>query len=529
MTPEQEADIARLSALRDSGQISGDDFERLSAAIRGDAEPSSWPPNPTQPGPSPVPLGREKPVREVDPHRSGAFQPVAESGREPRAAFEPAPDGGAADAAAPVAPEPASQAAAAVEPGALQAGPPQEAPHAAIAAAGAGNPPLPPPVSATSPGPFERYPMRYEVLYPDHLSRWKTLIRLFLLIPLVLFYYPFSAAMEGLAVIGWTAVFWRKKYPSWAFRGITGMLEYQARVTAYALLQTDKFPSFDRDQSLVRLDFAEPAPGTLSRWRVFWWKLFFVIPHLVVLGFLQLALSVVTVLAWFGILFTGNYPRGMFGFASGVTRWQLRVAAYFLSLNDRFPAYSLSDEAGAGSRGASVASGIAGVAAVAGIAAIIVVAVVITGKTHNEDVSYAALQSGTATTTRLSGASGDTLIQLQKATDPGDNLIQVIHPAAGEKVIVFQWRVSNGTSVDAVMSSDLAHLSALTTQDGVSRERGYSPVFTVAGDRAVPVSVASGGTVVIQAVFVVPEDARPTKLQFHNGFAGRGGITYRFH
>ena len=123
-------------------------------------------------------------------------------------------------------------------------------------------------------------------------------------------------------------------------------MAYVARATAYGLLQTDRFPSFDYEHSDVVLEFAQPPSGYLSRWRVFWWKLTLLFPHYVVLYALQLALVVVTTLAWLGILFTGNYPRGMFAFATGVMRWHYRVLAYFVSYNDRYPPFALSHEAG---------------------------------------------------------------------------------------------------------------------------------------------------------------------------------------
>ena len=68
------------------------------------------------------------------------------------------------------------------------------------------------------------------------------------------------------------------------------------------------------------------------------------IPHVVVLIFLGIAAIVSVIIAWFAILFTGRYPRGLFDFVVGVNRWLLRVEVYALPLTtDRYPPFSLSD------------------------------------------------------------------------------------------------------------------------------------------------------------------------------------------
>ena len=104
----------------------------------------------------------------------------------------------------------------------------------------------------------------------------------------------------------------------------------------------DRYPSTDEHQS-VHLDFAYPdAQHDLNRWLpLVKWLL--AIPHYIVLLFLWLAALVCIVIAWFAILFTGRYPRGLFEFVDGVLRWGNRVVAYaFILVTDEYPPFRLS-------------------------------------------------------------------------------------------------------------------------------------------------------------------------------------------
>ncbi len=104
---------------------------------------------------------------------------------------------------------------------------------------------------------------------------------------------------------------------------------------------TDVYPSTDEEQS-VHLELPYPdAAVQLNRWLPLV-KWFLAIPHIFVLIFLALAALVVTVIAWFAILFTGFYPRSMFNFVVDVLRWDFRVAAYAILLTtDKYPPFRL--------------------------------------------------------------------------------------------------------------------------------------------------------------------------------------------
>lgn len=80
-------------------------------------------------------------------------------------------------------------------------------------------------------------------------------------------------------------------------------------------------------------------PEKMSRLTTFF-RIFMVIPHLVILYFITIAWGVIQFIAWWAILFTGRFPRSMFDFSLWCFRWTTRVNAYSYLFTDIYPPFS---------------------------------------------------------------------------------------------------------------------------------------------------------------------------------------------
>jgi Domain of unknown function (DUF4389) len=204
----------------------------------------------------------------------------------------------------------------------------------------------------------ESYPVQLSVDYPERpLNRLTTFFRLIVAIPILVLLasvsgwggefatdaggVSFTTAGGLLFLAPLLTIVFRQKYPRWWFDWNLELLRFTNRVSVYLALMDDRYPSSDERQA-VQLDLRYPdARLELNRWLpLVKWLL--AIPHYVALFFLWIAAIVVVIVAWFAILFTGRYPRGMFDFVLGVIRWHNRVFGYALILvTDRYPPFRL--------------------------------------------------------------------------------------------------------------------------------------------------------------------------------------------
>lgn len=205
------------------------------------------------------------------------------------------------------------------------------------------------------------YPVSFDVDYPGELDRFTTFVRIIWAIPAIAIIAILTSSGSGtfmhkagenaangggditigLSIATALMIIFRQVYPRWWFNFALELNRFSARVGAYVFLLTDRYPS-TVDKQTVHLEIDYPnVKKDLNRWLpIVKWLL--AIPHYIVLAFLLIAAFFVTVIAWFAILFTGRYPRGLFDFVVGVGRWVTRVNAYALLLTtDKYPPFSL--------------------------------------------------------------------------------------------------------------------------------------------------------------------------------------------
>ena len=149
-----------------------------------------------------------------------------------------------------------------------------------------------------------------------------------------------GAAAYVLAIISWFTLLISGQH----LQGIRDFtlyyLRWRVRALAYMALFADEYPPFGDGPYPASITVVTPAERDRLSIAI---RLLLVLPHLIVLFFLSVAWVVVTIVAWFAILFTTSYPRSFVPFATGVMRWLIRVEGYALMLVDEYPPFTLND------------------------------------------------------------------------------------------------------------------------------------------------------------------------------------------
>ena len=182
-------------------------------------------------------------------------------------------------------------------------------------------------------------------------NRLTAFFRIILVVPAFIFvasFAPSTALSEDglgfftglLALPAGLAIVFRQVYPSYVLAFNDALLSLQTRVDAYLLLLTDEYPSIE-ENDIVSVTFPEVEAKQLNRWLpLIKWLL--AVP-LYIAGIIYIIYAaLLTVLGWFSILFTGNYPEVCAEGVVGTIAYWNRVVGYaFLLVTDEYPTFSL--------------------------------------------------------------------------------------------------------------------------------------------------------------------------------------------
>lgn len=203
---------------------------------------------------------------------------------------------------------------------------------------------VPPETAVADVPPNPRYPARMEVDYPEHSSRLLIFVRGILAIPhfIVLMFLGIGAAFALIGV--WFAVLFTARFPRGIFNFLVGLLRWSHRVWAYLLFMTDKYPPFsleDDPSYPVRIEVDELPEMHIARWRaLIQWLMAY--PALIAAGGLMFVAYFAAIGAFFGILFTGHYPKGLFRFVTVSVRWTLRTSVYQYLMTEQYPPFIMA-------------------------------------------------------------------------------------------------------------------------------------------------------------------------------------------
>jgi hypothetical protein len=189
----------------------------------------------------------------------------------------------------------------------------------------------------------------FDIVHQEKYSRVELLLRsffgtLYIAIPHLFLLFFMAVASLVLGFIAWWAVLFTGKYPRGFFDFQVNLMRWSTRLNARLLNLADGYPAFGQSALDEKIVFNVTYPENLSRGllvlRLFFATLYVYIPHGFCLFFRMIAVYVVMFIAWWAVLFTGEYPKGMHNFVVGTLRWAARVNLYMSFMSDRYPPFS---------------------------------------------------------------------------------------------------------------------------------------------------------------------------------------------
>jgi hypothetical protein len=189
----------------------------------------------------------------------------------------------------------------------------------------------------------------FNIVHQERYSRGELVLRTFLgnlymALPHMFLLFFITIASGILGFIAWWAVLFTGKYPRSFFDFHVSALRWTTRLQARLFNLSDGYPAFGMsaqdERIIINVAYPDRLSSGLLLLRLFFQFIYVLIPHGFCLFFRMIATFFVVFIAWWAVLFTGTYPKGMHEFVVGTLRWSARVNLYLSFMTDKYPPFS---------------------------------------------------------------------------------------------------------------------------------------------------------------------------------------------
>jgi len=191
------------------------------------------------------------------------------------------------------------------------------------------------------------YPATFTFDPPEKVTNWRPLVNWLLAIPHLAILYALRILSQVIAVISWFVILFTGNMPD-TFGNLQAMwMRYEQRTYTFTLFMREEYPPFafattiadDGQDPRTRLD-VQPVLTDRNRLTV-GLRLIYAIPLLVMLLVWGIYASVLVLINFFIVLFTGSWNPDMRNTVVKVQQWYVRFEAYLVLLTDEYPPFGL--------------------------------------------------------------------------------------------------------------------------------------------------------------------------------------------
>ncbi|WKK85839.2 DUF4389 domain-containing protein [Marivirga arenosa] len=191
--------------------------------------------------------------------------------------------------------------------------------------------------------------LTFQIKHQDRYSRGELLLRSFfgwIYIQIPHFFLLMFLGIWGsiLQIISFFVILFTGRYPESFFEYQVQLIRWQTRVNARIFNLADDYPPFGLDAKDPYVEIQVQYPERISRGlvllRLFFGPLYVIIPHAFILFFRLIWCQILAFVAWWVVLFTGEYPKSWHEFIVGTFRWSTRVNLYMSYMTDIYPPFT---------------------------------------------------------------------------------------------------------------------------------------------------------------------------------------------